>query len=98
MRCPHCESQEFTRYRGPNEIEGITFRRHRCSNCKGLFLSAQVPVTGKLAHQMLAAMETPQWTGSDLMPNALGIYLKAELALLDTCATTASSAQAGNAG
>lgn len=49
MRCPHCDSRDYEPYKDPAVRADAILRRHRCRNCKGLFMSIQLPVTGKLA-------------------------------------------------
>ena len=57
MRCPNCDSEANSRFRAPVEREGVILRRHQCSNCRHVFLSAQVVVTAELEEQLLEEFE-----------------------------------------
>lgn len=66
MICPHCGSTNFSRYRSPVVLENRTYRRHKCKDCKGHFLSLQqVPTRDQLEE----ALEIAQRNGSALTPS-----------------------------
>jgi transcriptional regulator NrdR family protein len=50
MKCPFCGSKNYERYRSPRIADDdVLLRRHRCLSCRGIFLTAEIVVTGKLA-------------------------------------------------
>jgi transcriptional regulator NrdR family protein len=58
MKCPRCGSTESQRYRSPVERNEVVLRRHRCSNCGLVFLSAQVVVDPELEQELLDVFES----------------------------------------
>lgn len=59
LACPSCQSQNFVRHRQPTDLADVTFRRHRCLDCKAIFLTAQLVVSDMVATKMLTLIEQP---------------------------------------
>lgn len=92
VACPTCGSQDFLRHRQPVGVGDVTFRRHRCQNCKAIFQTAQVVVSGAIAEQILTLTEQPT-TSSAQMLSDLGMSPKTLLQQMqdeDSPATTES--------
>jgi transcriptional regulator NrdR family protein len=71
MLCPNCYLPG-ERYKSPKEVPGLgVMRRHKCRNCRRVFLSLQKVVTGKYAEVVLNRIEAAEEaargdTGQDL--------------------------------
>lgn len=60
MQCPNCDTPG-ERYKGPREVPGLgVMRRHKCPNCRRVFLSLQKVVTGKYAEIVLNRIEAQE--------------------------------------
>ncbi|MDA8355536.1 MAG: hypothetical protein M0Z95_04390 [Actinomycetota bacterium] len=46
MKCPSCGSTNHRRYRSPRVRQDAIVRRHRCLDCRALFVSVQIVLTG----------------------------------------------------
>lgn len=94
LACPECLSQDFTRHRQPAQVADVTFRRHRCLNCRAIFLTAQVVVSDSIAEKMLTLTEQPTLSsvrtpnGSVTSPTTLMDLLRG----VDSTATTGTPA------
>ena len=69
MLCPSCEADEaYKRHGGPVVmVDGTILRRHRCLNCRTLFISAQRVVHRVDAERLLDQVEpwpAPEISGS----------------------------------
>ena len=64
LKCPSCGSENFERYRRPTDhVPDSTFRRHRCLNCRRVFLTEQRVVDEERAEeitQMLTSEPMPE--------------------------------------
>lgn len=58
--CPHCGSTRSQRYRSPVERNEVVLRRHRCGDCHGIFVTAQVVVVDELAEQLIPLLDEAQ--------------------------------------
>lgn len=57
MLCPNCDIPG-ERYKSPKEVPGLgTARRHRCLNCRKIFMSLQRTITGWAAERILLRLE-----------------------------------------
>lgn len=65
IRCPNCGSENHSRYRAPEPVEDVLFRRHRCLACRHLFATAQLVVTGALAEKLEEAVDRASEPGRD---------------------------------
>lgn len=94
LACPSCMSQDFTRHRQPAQVADVTFRRHRCLNCRAIFLTAQVVVSDSVAEKMLTLTEQPRRSsvpmpnGADTSPQTLMDLLRG----VDSTPTTGTPA------
>ena len=92
--CPKCDRRDYVRWRTPKTIADVTFRRHRCQNCHAIFQTAQVVLVGGVAEKILDILEM---NGSELMPNASAISLRALLdTIRDEDSTTTSATRASS--
>lgn len=66
MNCPNGCSAAPERYKRPVEIEGLgTMRRHRCPNCRRMFISLQRVILGKYATILLQRIEEREEAASE---------------------------------
>lgn len=68
MRCPNvdCEGTPGERYKGPVEVPNLgVARRHRCPNCRRVFMSLQRTITGWAAEKILLRLEEQDGTSSE---------------------------------
>lgn len=57
IKCPACNSENHERFRPPaGHIEGSVFRRHRCLNCRRIFLTEQRVVDEEIAETLSSEM------------------------------------------
>lgn len=60
MNCPHCDSTDYGRLHSnratPKVVDGVTFRAHRCLNCRAIFVSRQEVVSEEQAADILDQM------------------------------------------
>lgn len=66
MQCPNGCEERPERYRSPLNVPGVGLvRRHRCPNCRKVFMSLQKVIVGRHAEAILMRLETH---GSVLTP------------------------------
>ena len=92
LACPSCGSPDFERWRAPKELGAIVFRRHRCSHCRHLFLTAQGVVDMQTAESLLDRIEPPL-TYSEPMPSPKDLSLRTLLLPKQHAASPATTAQ-----
>ncbi len=57
LECPACGSVNSDRYGGPITRRGRVYRRHRCRNCRRLFVTEQHVVSQGEARDVVAELE-----------------------------------------
>lgn len=57
MRCPRCGESDYTPIGNPKTKDDAILARHRCQRCSLVFMSIQMPVTGKLAAQLVELLD-----------------------------------------
>ena len=45
VECPACGSTAIARFRAPVMNKGVVYRRHRCLECRHIFLTAQLALS-----------------------------------------------------
>jgi len=56
LECPSCGSTNHDRYGGPITRVGVVYRRHKCRNCRCLFITGQHVVSGTEARKVLGEL------------------------------------------
>ncbi len=57
MNCPNCDTLG-DRYKSPKEVQGLGIaRRHKCPNCRRIFMSLQRTISGWAAEGILRRLE-----------------------------------------
>lgn len=67
MRCPNvdCVDVPGERYKSPREVPGLGIvRRHRCPNCRRVFMSLQKVISNWAAEQILQRLEDEDATSN----------------------------------
>jgi hypothetical protein len=69
VTCPDC-GLPLNRFQAPLTFQNVVLRRHKCPNCRGKFVSAQLILTGDLAEQIgdLAEERTKPTPSSEEKP------------------------------
>lgn len=57
LECPSCGSVNSDRYGGPITRRGRVYRRHRCRNCRRLYVTEQHVVLRGEAEDVVAELE-----------------------------------------